>query len=193
LNTTVLEKTDYGEVPIDIFSKLSSNRILFLSSYIDSNLATDISAALIYLDSMYDSVDDPKISIYINSDGADTRSTFMLYDVMKTLRSPIETFCTGHSCELSTLILSSGTKGMRYATKNAVIMLSQLRHDDAFITTMTDSKKIMELFKKDNDSYIRAISKNVNKNMSVVRKKCLTNNYLESKDALSYGLIDQII
>lgn len=106
MNTVLLEKTEYGEVPVDVFSKLASDRILFLSDGINSKSAVDVAAALIYLDS----IDNSKISLYINVDDAETRSTFGLFDTMKTIKSPIETFCTGYSDTMATLILSSRNK-----------------------------------------------------------------------------------
>src|SRR5882757_6388357 len=103
MNNLIIEQTDQGEILIDVFSKLASERILFLSDCIDSKLAIDISSALLYMDSINS---DDKISLYINVDDAEARSVFTIYDTMNIIKAPIETFCMGYSCNLSSLILS---------------------------------------------------------------------------------------
>src|SRR5271170_3075847 len=141
MNTVITEKTENGDVSYDVFSKLIESRILFLYDYITDDIATDIVATLLYLDHENDK---DKISIYLNSEGGDIESIFMIYDMMKMIKSPIETLCIGQAMGESTLILAAGTPGMRYATKNSIIRINQLAHAYSAYSDMTNAEILLE-------------------------------------------------
>lgn len=123
MNTLITEETEHGELPISIYTKLANNRVLFLYDVVGDNLAVDITASLLLMDS--DDVT-KKITLFINSEGGDIRNIFMIYDMMQLLQSPIETVCVGSAINEVVLLLASGTPGMRHATQNACIVASQL-------------------------------------------------------------------
>src|SRR5277367_5288611 len=106
MNTLVLEQTDQGEVPVDVYQKLSGDRILFLTDYLDDTLASDIVATLLLKDSE-DS--EKKITLFINCHGGDIRNAFMVYDFMSMIHAPIETVCIGAAMDEAIILLAGGT------------------------------------------------------------------------------------
>lgn len=189
MNTLITEKTADGEVSYNVYSKLIESRVLFLHHYINDAVATDIVATLFYLDGLNDK---DKISIYVNSDGGDITSVFMIYDVIKMLNSPVETFCLGTAFGEAALILAAGTKGMRYATKSSVIRLNQLyngsRHGD-----LQSAKILLDQFKKENHKFLSALSQCTGKSLKEIEKNTDRDLYLIPTDAKKYGIIDSII
>jgi ATP-dependent Clp protease, protease subunit len=190
LNTIVTETTEQGEIPMDVYQKLASSRILFLNSDIDDKLATDIVATLLVLDA--ENCDD-KISLFINSHGGDIRNILMIYDTMKMLQSPIETICVGAAVDESAILLSSGTKGMRFATKNSVISMGPLENQIFSVGNLTDAKKLLELHTRDNRSMMEIIAKNTQKSVKQVMADFDRKTFFSPQQAAQYGLIDQVI
>ena len=174
----------------DVFSKLINDRILFLYDHVDDRVATDIVAALLYLDHLDDK---SKISIYINSEGGDIRSVFMIFDVMCLIRSPIETICLGSATFAPAMVLAAGTKGMRYATKSSLICLSQLFSDGVSYVDMTNAKITFEQIKKDNNKLISVMAKLIKKPISKLMKDCERKLFLSPLQAKKYGVIDHVI
>lgn len=196
MNTIIIEETEQGEYPIDIYTKLSRDRILFLYDYIDDKLATDIVATLLLKDSEFnDGVtdEDNKISIFINAEGGDIRNVFMIYDVIKMLQSPIETICVGSAMDEVALLLAAGTPGNRFATQNSVICPSQLMADKSFYANLTDAKSIMERFSRDNKDYMSALAKCTNKSVKQVMEDFERKKFMTAKQAVAYGIIDGVV
>jgi ATP-dependent Clp protease protease subunit len=191
LNTVITEKNDKGEeVSYDVFSKLIDSRILFLYDYINDDIATDIVATLLYLDHQDDK---SKISLYLNSEGGEIESVFMIYDMMKLIKSPIETFCIGSALGESALILAAGTKGMRYATKSSIICLNQLVHTYSGHADMTDAEIRLEKSKKDNNKFLLALHDCTGKSIKILTKDTDREFYMSPDDAKKYKIIDSII
>lgn len=190
MNTIIIEKTPNGEVHSDIFSKLAENRILFLYGYINDEMAADIVAALLYLDSEND---EEKISIHLNSSGGDISSILMIYDTIKMINSPVETFCIGSAFGESALILSAGSKGMRYATKNSFIMINQVAHNYSRYTDMMNAKIMLEKSKKDNIKYLSALQDCTGVSIKKLKKDTEKEFYMSPDFAKKYGIIDVII
>jgi len=188
VNTIITEKTDDGEVSYDVFSKLVDHRILFLYEYIDDKTAADVVATLLYLDR-----DKEQISLYINSEGGDPRSVFMIYDIMKMLKSPIATYCIGSAMYESLLILAAGTKGLRHATKSSTICLSQLVVGDHRYSNMSDAEILLQQAKRSNLSFIDALSSNTGKSTKKLMKDSERQLFLSAAEAKKYGFIDNII
>jgi ATP-dependent Clp protease protease subunit len=190
LNTVITEKTDNGEISYDVFSKLVDSRILFLYGFITDEIAMDVVATLFYLDHQ----DDKKtISLYINSEGGDIRSIFMIYDIMKMIGSPIETFCTGTAMHESALILAAGTKGKRYATKSSVICVNQLGHFGSTRADLAGAEILLKESKKDNKKFVQALTSCVGKSYKSVLKDSEREFYMNPSAAKRYGIIDSII
>lgn len=190
MNTVITEKTATGDISYDVFSKLTNDRIIFLSDYIDDEVATDIVATLLYLDSVDHTA---QISIYLNSEGGDIRSVFMVYDVIQLLRAPIQTICLGSATFASAIILAAGTKGLRSATKSSVICVSQLFSDGVTYGDMTGIRISFEQMKKDNKKLIDIIAKLTGKTAAKVTKDCERKLFMTPLQAKKYGIIDRVL
>lgn len=189
MNTIVAEKINGNDVFSDVFTRLVNDRIIFLCDYIDDRVATDLVATLLYLDS----ISSDKITIYINSEDGDLRSVFMLYDIMRLVKSPIHTICIGSATFTSALILAAGVKGNRYATKSSVICVSQLSADVASYVDMTDAKITYERIKKDNNKLVELLAKLTGNPLKKIKKDSERKFFLTPLQAKKYGLIDHVI
>lgn len=190
MNTLVLEQTENGEMPMDVYQKLANDRILFIHDWIDDEIATDIVATLLLKDH---EDDEKKITLFINSPGGDIRNVFMICDVMAIVKAPIETVCIGAAMDEAALLLAGGRKGMRLATKNTIISISQLVNNWHMHTNMTDAKNLMEQFKIDNDRLLEILSKATGKSVKQVREDFDRRTFFTAAKAMKYGLIDKIV
>lgn len=190
MNTLVLEQTEHGEVPMDVYQKLANDRILFITDYITDNIATDLIATLLLKDH---EDNEKKITLFINSPGGDIRNTFMIYDVMTMIHAPIETVCMGAAMDESALILAGGSKGMRMATKNSIISVNQLTNPWHMHTNLTDAKNLMDMFTIDNNRLLDILSKATGKGIKQLREDFDRRVFFTAQKALKYGLIDKIV
>jgi len=191
LNSLILETTEHGEVPVDIYQKLSNDRILFVcGNYIDDKISTDIVATLLLKDSE-DS--ESKITLFINAEGGDIRNVLMVYDMMSLIHAPIETVCIGSSFSETTILLTSGTKGMRLATKNAVISVSQLTSEAMHISTLFTAKSILDRSMQDHKRMMDIIAKGCGKPVKDVMKDFERETFMTAAQAVKYGIIDKVV
>lgn len=190
MNTLVLESTEHGDIPIDVYQKLANDRILFLYNQITDVVATDVIATLLLKDSE-DS--DKKITLFINSDGGDIRNALMIYDVMSMIQAPIETICIGSAMDEAAIILAGGEPGMRFATKNSVIAVSQLVHDWYSHSNLTDAKKILDQSMSDNKRMMDIFAKSCKKTVKQVSEDFERKVFMNANQAVKYGLIDKVI
>lgn len=177
-------------MPIDIYTKLAQDRVLFISDIIDDKVATDVVATLLLQDAENDN---EKITLFLNSEGGDIRSVFMIYDVMQLLKSPLETVCIGSAMNETVMLLAAGTKGMRFATHHSIISPSQLVHNASYMTNLLDAKSIMERSKADNKSLLSILAKASGKTYQEVAADFDRKVFFNAKQALNYGLIDGVI
>jgi ATP-dependent Clp protease, protease subunit len=185
-----METTEHGDMPLDVYQKLSNDRILFITEYISDQIAAYITANLLLKDNE-DS--DKKITLFINSQGGDIRNALMIVDMMNMIDSPIETVCIGAAIDESAIILSSGTPGMRFATKNSLISASQLVHEWAARANLTDAKKYLDLAVGDNKRMMEILAKTTGKNIKQVMKDFDRREFMSATKAVQYGLIDKVI
>lgn len=190
MNTTILESTEVGEFPVDIYQKLSNDRILFISGEITDRTATDVVATLLLKDHENS---ESKITLFINSEGGSIRSTLMIYDIMCMINSPIETVCIGAAMDEAAIILVGGTAGMRFATKNSIVSVSQLYSEHYVMSDLTDAKTILENTKIDNKRVMDIIAKRTNKTLKQVMLDFDRRVFMNSGQAVKYGLVDKII
>ncbi len=190
MNTFILESTELGDIPIDVYQKLANDRILFLCNQITDIVATDIVATLLLKDAE-DS--EKKITLFINSDGGDIRNALMIYDIMSMLQCPIETVCIGSAMDEAAIILAGGSPGMRLATKNSVIAVSQLVHDWYSHSNLTDAKKILDQSMSDNKRMMEILSKACKKSIKQVSEDFERRVFMNAKQAVKYGIIDKVI
>ena len=190
LNTLVLESTENGDLPLDVYQKLANDRILFICNSISDELATDIVATLLLKDAE-DS--DNKITLFINSEGGDIRNALMIYDTMSMIEAPIETVCIGSAMDEAAIILAGGTPGLRFATKNSVIAVSQLVHDWYTHSNLTDAKKILDQSMIDNKRMMEIIAKASGKSIKQVTEDFERRVFFNANQAVKYGIIDKVI
>ena len=183
----VVDSTDKGERSYDIFSRILEDRIIFLSGEITDEVANLVVAQLIYLESKDPTKD---ISIYINSPGGSVTAGLAIYDTMNYIRCDVATICVGMAASMGAFLLSSGTKGKRFALPNAEIMIHQVlggargQATDVAIQTQ-------QLLKTKNKLNC-ILAENTGKDVAVIEHDTERDNYLTAEEALAYGLIDQV-
>ncbi len=184
---TVIEKSSTGERAYDIYSRLLKNRIILLSGEINDDTANVIIAQLLYLDSI--SEDD--ISLYINSPGGSITSGMAIYDTMNLIKSDVSTICVGMSASMAAFLLSCGKKGKRYCLPNSEVMIHQPLGGVNGQATEIDivAKRILNIRSKIN----QILAKNTKKNIKQIEKDTDRDYYMNSKEALEYGIIDKIL
>ena len=183
----VVEKEFDGERSYDIYSRLLKERIIFISGEIDDNLANNVIAQILYLDS----TNHDDISIYINSPGGSVTAGMAIYDTMNFVSSDISTICVGIAASMAAFLLSSGTHGKRYALPNADIMIHQpLGGANGQATDIKiASDRIIDIRKRLN----KILAKNTSQNIRKIEKDTERDNYMTAEEALKYGLIDGIM
>lgn len=190
MNTIITETTEDGDIiAIDVFQKLADSRILFITDDITDEVAADICATLI----LKDQTDEGKISIFINSRGGDIRNALVIYDTMRTLRSPVETICVGSAMKEAAMILAAGTPGLRYATKHSIISVGQLVSDWTQQADLTEAKIVMANTLNDNKKMMDIFAKTTKKTTNQVMKDFERLVFMDSNKAKKYGLIDKIV
>ena len=183
----VVEQTDRGERSYDIYSKLLEERIIFITGEINDAVANTVVAELLYLEAK-DSTKD--IDIYINSPGGSVTSGLAIYDTMQFIKCDVSTICIGMAASMAAFLLSSGTKGKRYALPSSEIMIhqplggAQGQASDIKI----QAEHILALKKKLNS----VLAANTGKPVEQIENDTDRDNYLTAEDALNYGLIDKI-
>ncbi len=183
----IVEKEINGERSYDIFSKLLKERIILLSGEIDDNLANTIVAELLYLDSL----NNEDISIYINSPGGSITAGMAIYDTMNFVKSDVSTICIGMAASMGAFLLSCGTKGKRYSLPNSEIMIHQPLGGAQ--GQATEIKIAAERILKSRDKLNKILSKITGQDIEIISRDTERDNFMESDEALKYGLIDKII
>lgn len=183
----VVEQTSKGERSYDIYSRLLEDRIIFLAGPIDDNLANLVVAELLFLEGKDANKD---ISLYINSPGGSVSAGMAIYDTMNYIKCDVSTICVGLAASMGAFLLSSGTKGKRFALPNSEIMIhqplggAQGQASDIAI----QAEQILKIKKK----ITRIIADNAGKTIEQVEKDSDRDNYMSADEALKYGLIDEI-
>ena len=185
---TVIEKSQYGERAYDIYSRLLKDRIIFLGGPIDDHTANIIIAELLFLEN-----EDPKkdIQLYINSPGGSVTSTLAIVDTMNHVRPDISTFCVGIAASGGAIILSAGAKGKRFILPNAEVMIHQpLGGIEGQATDIAISAKHIL---KTRDNLNKLLAKNTGKPLSQIEKDVERDFFMDSDEALKYGIVDEIV
>jgi len=190
LNTRVIETTENGDIPVDVYQKLANDRIIFICNHIDDEIATDV-VATILLKNQESS--DQKITLFINSESGDIRSVLMIHDVINMISAPIETVCIGSAMEEAAILLVSGTKGCRFATRNSVIAVGQLISNIVNFSDLSDAKRMLTQSVLDNKKMMEIISKGTGKTLKQVCSDFDRKVFFTATQAVKYGLIDKIV
>ena len=184
----VVEQSSRGERAYDIYSRLLKERIIFLTGPIDDNIASLICAQLLFLES-----ENPKkeISFYINSPGGIVWSGLAIYDTMQYISPKIMTICIGQAASAGSLLLTAGSKDMRFSLPNSRIMVHQ--PSGGFQGQVTDIEIHTNEIKKTKDKLNQIYSKHTGKKIDEIEKVMERDKYFSPEDAIKFGLIDKIV
>ncbi len=184
---TVIDQSDRGERAYDIYSRLLEDRVIFITDEIDMHLANSVVAQLLYLESK-DSTKD--VYMYINSPGGLVTAGFAIYDTMKYIKCDVCTICVGMAASMGAFLLAGGTKGKRFALKNAEIMIHQpLGGAQGQATDISiQAEQILKTKRKLNT----ILAENTGKPYEQIERDTDRDNYLTTQEALEYGIIDEI-
>lgn len=184
----VVEQTGRGERQYDIYSRLLIDRIIFLGSAVDDQIANLIIAQLLFLQ-----MADPKkdIHFYINSPGGSVTSGLAIYDTMQFLTCDVNTYCIGQAASMGAVLLCAGTKGKRYALPNSNIMIHQVLGGAEGPASDVEIRVRYMLRLKQKLNQI--ISKHTGKPVEQVEKDCDRDNFMTADEAKSYGLVDEVV
>ena len=184
----VVEQSSKGERAYDIYSRLLKERIIFLTGQINDNVASLVTAQLLFLEA-----EDPKkeIYLYINSPGGLVTAGLGIYDTMQYVKPDISTLCIGQAAAMGSFLLSAGTKGKRFSLPNSRIMVHQ--PSAGFQGQATDieihANEVLSLKKRLNEIY----SKHTGKTVEEIKLALERDNFMTADVAKSFGLIDEVV
>ena len=184
----VVEQSNKGERAYDIYSRLLKERIIFLTGQINDNVASLVTAQLLFLEA-----EDPKkeIFLYINSPGGLVTAGLGIYDTMQYVKPDISTLCIGQAASMGSFLLSAGTKGKRLSLPNSRIMVHQ--PSAGFQGQATDieihANEVLSLKKRLNEIY----SKHTGKSVDEIKTALERDNFMTADTAKSFGLIDSVV
>ncbi len=184
----VIEKTPYGERSYDIFSRLLKDRIIFLGTEINDQVANAIIAELLFLEA-----EDPErdINLYINSPGGEVTAGLAIYDTMQFIKAPVSTICVGQAASMAAVLLAAGAKDKRYALPNTRILIHQpwggVQGQAKDIEIV--AKEIIRVKNKINE----ILSKHTGQPLEKIEKDTDRDYYMTSYEAKDYGIIDEVL
>ena len=184
----VVEQSNRGERAYDIYSRLLKERIVFVVGTVNDNVASLVTAQLLYLES-----EDPKkeISLYINSPGGLVTAGLGIYDTMQYIKPDVSTLCIGQAASMGSFLLAAGTKGKRFSLPNSRIMVHQ--PSAGYQGQATDieihANEVLSLKKRLNEIY----SKHTNKSVDEINSALERDNFMTPENAKDFGLIDKVV
>ncbi|MDA9643249.1 ATP-dependent Clp endopeptidase proteolytic subunit ClpP [Candidatus Pelagibacter sp.] len=184
----VVEQSNKGERAYDIYSRLLKERIIFLTGQINDNVASLVTAQLLFLEA-----EDPKkeIYLYINSPGGLVTAGLGIYDTMQYVKPDISTLCIGQAASMGSFLLAAGTKGKRFSLPNSRVMVHQ--PSAGFQGQVTDieihANEVSSLKKRLNEIY----SKHTGKTVEEVKSALERDNFMTAEVAKNFGLIDEVV
>ena len=184
----VIEQTSRGERSYDIFSRLLSDRIIFLGEEVTDASASSIVAQMLFLEAQDP---DKDIQFYINSPGGSVTAGFAIYDTMQYLKCDVSTICIGMAASMGAFLLSSGAKGKRIALPNAEVMIHQPSAGTQ--GKVTDMEIDVEHFLKIKQRMNKILSENTGKTPEQVKLDSERDNWMTAEEARDYGLVDKVI
>jgi len=184
----VVEQTNRGERQYDIYSRLLNDRIIVLSDEVNDATASLVVAQLLFLESQ-DSEKD--ISFYINSPGGSVTAGMAIYDTMQYIKCDVSTICMGLAASMGAFLLSSGTKGKRYALPNSEIMIHQ--PSGGAKGQATDIKIVADHILRTKAKLNKILAENTGKDVEIIAQDTERDNFMTAEEALEYGLVDKIL
>ena len=184
----VVEQTNRGERAYDIYSRLLKDRIIFLGTPVDDNIANLMIAQLLFLEA-----EDPEsdVFLYIKCPGGMVTAGFAIYDTIQYLKPDIQTICLGQAASMGAILLAAGTRGKRFALPHARIMIHQLTGGFSGQAEDIDiqAKEMLRLKMTVNE----VLAKHTDKTLTEIENDTLRDYYFSSEEAKSYGLIDAVM
>ncbi len=184
----VIERTSRGERSYDIFSRLLMDRIVFLGSPIDDQVANVVIAQLLFLDA-----DDPNrdVYLYINSPGGTVYAGLAIYDTINHLRAPVSTYCVGMAASMGAVLLSAGEKGKRSALPNSRIMLHQ--PSSGYRGTAADIEIAAKEVLGTRERLNRILARTTGQELDKIAADVDRDRWMSAEEAVEYGLVDQVL
>lgn len=183
----VVEQTSRGERSYDIFSRLLSDRIIFLGEEVSNTTASLIVAQMLFLEAQDPGKD---IQLYINSPGGSVTAGFAIYDTMQYVKCDVSTICIGLAASFGAFLLAGGAKGKRIALSNAEIMIHQPAiHGNGVQGQATDIQIVSDHMQKSKERLNRILAQNTGRSVDQIREDTERDHYMSANEALAYGLL----
>ena len=187
----VIEQTSRGERSYDIFSRLLSDRIIFLGEEVSDTSASLIVAQLLFLEAQDPGKD---IQLYINSPGGSVTAGFAIYDTMQYIKCDVSTICVGLAASFGAFLLAGGAKGKRMALPNAEIMIHQpAMHGNGIQGPASDIKIMSDYMQNSKKRLNHILAENTGHTVEEIERDTDRDHFMSADEALKYGLIDTII
>ena len=185
---TVIEKTNYGERAYDIYSRLLKDRIIFIGSPIEDNMANAVIAQLLFLESQNQKED---IKIYINSPGGVVTSALAIYDTMQYVKPDVQTICVGLAASAASLLLAAGAKGKRMILPNGEVMIHQVMGGARGQATDIDihARQILKIKKRLSE----ILAKHTGQKFNKIEEDTERDYFMSALEAKKYGIVDKVI
>ena len=185
---TVIEKTSHGERAYDIYSRLLTDRIIFLGTAIDDTVANIVIAQLLFLENQSAEKD---IKLYINSPGGSVTAGMAIYDTMQYIKSDVNTICVGMAASMAAVLLAAGAKGKRFALPNSEIMIHQVM--GGMEGQASDIKIRAERILKIKERLNQILTKYTGQELAKIEKDTDRDYFMNADEARKYGIIDKVI
>jgi len=187
---SIIDHTPRGDVYMDVFTRLLKDNIVFIEGAIVDQLANDVVAQLLYLES-----EDPEkdISLYINSPGGSVTAGMAIYDTMQFIRPDVVTICLGQCASFAALLLAAGTKGKRFALPNSRILIHQPHVMGGIGGQASDIKIYAEEIIRIREVTSQILAKHTGQTFDTVERDVERDRHMSAMQAKEYGLIDEVI
>ena len=185
---TVIEKSSSGERAYDIYSRLLKERIVFLGSAIDDNVANTVIAQLLFLDSEDKS---KEIKLYVNSPGGSVTAGMAIYDTMQYVKSPVSTICIGMAASMAAVLLASGEPGKRFALPNSEVLLHQVMGgaEGQAVDVGIHARHILKI----KDRLNKIMAQHTKQPLKKIETDIDRDFFMSAQEAKEYGVVDKII
>ena len=186
----IIEETSRGERSYDIYSRLLSDRIIFLGEDVNDATASLLTAQLLFLEGQDP---DKDIKLYINSPGGSVTAGFAIFDTMNYIKCDVSTICIGLAASFGAFLLAAGTKGKRFALPNAEIIIHQPAVSGSIKGSASDIKIMSDHMQKNKQRLNQFLAKNTGRTIEEIERNTERDHFMTAEEAKAYGLIDTVI
>ena len=186
----IIEETSRGERSYDIYSRLLSDRIIFLGEDVNDATASLLTAQLLFLEGQDP---DKDIKLYINSPGGSVTAGFAIFDTMNYIKCDVSTICIGLAASFGAFLLAAGTKGKRFALPTAEIMIHQPAVSGSIKGSASDIKIMSDHMQKNKQRLNQFLAKNTGRTIEEIERNTERDHFMTAEEAKAYGLIDTVI